>query len=334
VKTQWVKSLHPGLEVATYFGVFDISLAKTKNGLKYLKLLLGDRTGTIEARVWDPDLAEEVYHMLAPGDIAVIRGTVIEFNGLQINVEHCRKTDKSRLNLNDFRPTTEKDIPALLKEFTAKISKVANPYLKTLLETIFEPKFLEQFAHATAARKIHHCYAGGLLEHTIEVMEYCFKVIEVQGEFIDPDLLITGAAIHDLGKLWEYDQNGFTFQRTKEGRLLGGHVILGRDFLREKVKLVKNFPKELSLHLEHLILSHHGQREWGAVEEPKTLEAIALHHADLLSARINQVGCLIKNHIGSTCWTNYDRYLGRSLFVPEKQHTPKRTDLPPESETQ
>lgn len=319
VKSLWVKNLQPGVEVATYFGVFDSNMAKTKTGTKYLKLLLGDRTGTVEARVWDSVLAEDLYRMVIPGDVVVIHGTVIEYNGLQINVEHCEKADKSRFDLNDFRPATEKSIPTLLAKLTQGIKQITDPHLKSLLELVFEPDLLTNFTQATAARKIHHAYGGGLLEHTLEVMEYCFKIVEIQGELLDPNLLLTGAVLHDIGKLWEYDQDGLTFQRTEAGCLLGGHVILGRDFLREKIALLNNFPTRLALNLEHLILSHHGQREWGAVEEPKTIEAVALHHADLLSARLNQVTHFVKSHIGTASWTNYNKSLGRSLFVPSKQ---------------
>lgn len=318
MKTQWVKSLRPGAEVATYFAIFDMSLAKTKSGAKFLKLLLGDRTGMIEARVWDPNLAEELYRMVAPGDIAIVRGTVTEFNGLQISIDTCLKTDKSHLDLNDFRPVTDKNISQMLNRFSQALRQVAQPALRALLDRVFTPDFLGTFARATAARTIHHAYGGGLLEHTLEVMEYCGKILEVQGEVLNADLLLAGAALHDIGKLWEYDQSDLTFQRTGAGRLLGGHVILGRDFVREQIARCEAFPAELALHLEHLILSHHGQREWGAVEEPRTVEAVALHHADLISARLNQVTQLVKSHRGAAPWTSFDRHLGRSLYVPEK----------------
>jgi len=324
VKTQWVNGLQAGVEVASYFGIFDLSLAKTKSGAKFLKLVLGDRTGTIEARVWDSNLAEDLYRMIAPGDIAIVRGTVTEFNGLQINIDTCLKTDKSHLDLNDFRPATEKNIPQMLNKFTQGLKQVAHPDLKALLERVFTPDFLNNFARATAARTIHHAYSGGLLEHTLEVMEYCAKILEVQGELLNADLLRAGAALHDIGKMWEYDQTDLTFQRTGAGRLLGGHVILGRDFLREQLAAMIAFPANLALHLEHLILSHHGQREWGAVEEPRTVEAVALHHADLISARLNQATHLVKSHRGAAPWTNFDRHLGRSLYVPGKSGAGKK----------
>lgn len=316
MKNQWVKSLQPGHAVATYFGIFDISIGKTKSGGKFLKLLIGDRTGTVEGRVWDPALAEDLYRELSPGDVAIVHGTVTEFNGLQVNIEACMKADKSDIDLNDFRPVTEKDIAEMRRQLQVMIERIGSPHLSNLLEAIFTPEFLDAFSTATAARQVHHAYAGGLLEHTLEVMEYCITVTEVQGERLNGDLLLTGAMLHDVGKLWEYDQSGLTFRRTGIGQLLGGHVILGHDFLRDKLAEIEDFPEGLAVHLDHLILSHHGQREWGAVEEPRTIEAVALHHADLMSARINQVGQMVKSHRGPDSWTSYDRRLGRSIYIP------------------
>jgi 3'-5' exoribonuclease len=316
MKKQWVKGLRPGLQVASHFGVFDLGLAKTKSGAKYLRITLGDRTGTVEARVWDSGLAEDLCRAIAPGDVAAVSGTVVEFNGLQINVESCLKTERSQIDLDDYRPCTEKDTGEMLARFTGITDRVANPWLRDLLACTLTPEVLPQFARATAARVIHHAYGGGLLEHTLEVLEYCLKILEVQGEGMDPDVLVTGAALHDIGKLREYDQDGLDFRRTDAGRLLGGHVILGRDLVRDRLASLPGFPDRTALHLEHLILSHHGQREWGAVEEPRTLEAFALHQADLLSARLNQAARVVKSRLDGADWTPYDKHLGRSLFRP------------------
>jgi 3'-5' exoribonuclease len=319
VKTQWVKTIRPGMDVSTYFGVFDLNIGTNKHGGKFLKILLGDRTGTVEGRVWDSALAEDIYHTIAPGDIVIVQGVATEFNGIQIDLDSCTKVDKELVELNDFRPVTDKEIPLLIRQFTQELEKVTTPALQTLLTRIFNPSFLSRFSRATAARTIHHAYSGGLLEHTIEVISYCMQVCKIHEEQISHDLLITGAALHDIGKLWEYDQNGLTFQRTKEGRLLGGHVILGYNFVCDQIKELKDFPTQIALHLKHLILSHHGHKEWGAVEEPHTLEAVALHHADLMSARLNQVEQVIKSYHGDDNWTNYDRHLGKSIYVPEKE---------------
>lgn len=316
MKSQWVKTLRPGLEVASYFGIFNLNIGKTKSGAKFLKVRLGDRTGTVEGRVWDSAMAEDLYQTLAMGDVVIVQGIVTEFNGLQVNLDTCTKVDKEHVELNDFRPCIDKNIPKLLEEFQLQLSSVTAPPLKSLLETIFDPEFMVGFSRATAARTIHHAYGGGLLEHTLEVIIYCSKICEIQGEVINSDLLVTGAALHDIGKIWEYDQECLSFSHTEDGRLLGGHVILGYDFLRQQIAEVKDFPKKLARQLLHMILSHHGHKEWGAVEEPHTVEAMALHYADLMSARINQVSRLVKSYQGSEHWTSFDRYLGRSLYVP------------------
>jgi len=317
LKNQWVNTLRSGDHVSSYFGIVDLNIGITKTGAKFLKIRLGDRTGTVEGRVWDSALAEDLYQTLSLGDIVIVQGTVTEFNGLQVNLDACIKVDKEDVELNDFRPCTEKNISDMLDKFNELLASITTPPLKSLLGTIFDADFLNKFSRAAAAKTIHHAYGGGLLEHTLEVMHYCDQVCAIQGEGIDRDLLLTGAALHDIGKLWEYDQEGFSFNKTEEGKLLGGHVILGYDFVQKKIDLVNGFPKKLALHLSHMILSHHGLKEWGAVEEPHTLEAVALHYADLLSARVNQVSQLIKSHSGCEHWTNYDRNLGRSIYVPE-----------------
>lgn len=317
MKSQWVKTLRPGLEVASYFGIFNLNIGKTKNGAKFLKVQLGDKTGVVEGRVWDSTLAEDLYRTLSLGDIVIVQGIVTEFNGLQLNLETCTKVDKEHVELNDFRPCTDKDIPTLLENFQLQLNRVTDPSLSSLLEAIFDTDFLADFSRATAARTIHHAYGGGLLEHTLEVMIYCSKICEIQGEAINSDLLITGATLHDIGKMWEYDQECLSFNHTEDGRLLGGHVILGYDFLRQQIAKIKDFPENLARQLLHMILSHHGLKEWGAVEEPHTVEAVALHYADLMSARINQVSQLVKSHQGTEHWTSFDRFLGRSLYVPE-----------------
>ena len=332
MKTQWVKGLQPGLEVASHFGVFDLGLARTKNGAKYLKAVLGDRTGMIEARVWDSGLAEELYRRIGPGDVAVVSGTVVEFNGLQINIETCLKADQTELEINDYRPCTDQDTARMLERFTEITGQVSDPWLRTLLAAAFNQNRLRQFAQATAARVIHHAYSGGLLEHTLEVLEYCLKILELQGELLSPDVLLTGAALHDIGKLWEYDRTGLAFQRTDRGRLLGGHVILGRDCLRDLIAAIDGFPDGLALHLEHLILSHHGQREWGAVEEPHTLEAIALHQADLHLRPAQPGGACDQITANPPApEPDFDRHLGCSLFMPERTVLRKHREPPAES---
>lgn len=317
VKSQWVKTLRPGLEVASYFGIFNLNIGKTKSGSKFLKVRLGDKTGTVEGRVWDSALAEDLYQTLSTGDVVIVQGIVTEFNGLQLNLDTCNKVNKEHVELNDFRPCTDKDISKLLEEFQALLDSITDPPLDSLIKTIFKADFLADFSCATAARTIHHAYGGGLLEHTLEVMNYCSKICEIQGEVINRDLLLIGAVLHDVGKMWEYDQECLSFNHTEDGRLLGGHVILGYDFLRQQIALVDEFPDSLAKQLLHMILSHHGHKEWGAVEEPHTVEATALHYADLMSARINQVSQLVKSHQGQGDWTGFDRFLGTSLYIPE-----------------
>jgi 3'-5' exoribonuclease len=163
---------------------------------------------------------------------------------------------------------------------------------------------------------IHHNYLGGLLEHTMEVADYCELIYKLQGQNMNRDILIAGAILHDVGKVFEYKKNSITFAFTEESKMLGGHIILGRDFI------IKNYPSCLSTiirqHLEHLILSHHGKKEWGAVIEPQTLEAIALHQADLNSARVNQADILVEKTNEQDEWTEFDKYMQKSIKLYNK----------------
>lgn len=316
-----MKDLCPGMTASTYLVVHEMEMAKTRSGDDYLKLKLGDRSGIIEARVWEKSLAREMYDRVAPEEIVFVKGYVVEYNGLQLNVESFSKVDRSLIQIGDFRPSTEKDVGKMLVRFGELLASVKHRELSGLLKAVFEPSLLSEFSLAAAGRRVHHNYSGGLLEHTLEVLEYCLNVIQLQGRYINPDLLLAGAALHDIGKLWEYDQGGISFRLTEKGKLIGGHVILGRDFVCDAIEKIGGMDEELEIQLEHLILSHHGRREWGAVEEPKTVEAISLHYADLLSARINQAGLVLASGHGRERWTSVDRFLGKSLFRPKEAHT-------------
>ncbi len=147
-------------------------------------------------------MAEALYREITSGDMVDITGSVTEYNGnLQINIETCFKADKTAAILNDCRPCTEKNVAEMLSRFSQIIGQVHDPSLTELLTAIFAPDMITQFSQTTAARTIHHAYAGGFLEHTLEVMEYCLKILDVQGDMMNPDLLLAGAALHDIGKL-------------------------------------------------------------------------------------------------------------------------------------
>ena len=320
-----------GDRVQTVLGVHEFSLARynrpNRSGEQYLRLVLGDRTGTMEARIWDTDTALQVFHEVKPEDLVIVTGTVQEFNGLQLNLATCRTADWDSVDPADFRPLAGRPVEEMWHSFDCLAAQIRNEHWERLLDRIWTTEFKKIFAAAPAGRQVHHNYGGGLLEHTLEVMEYCRLAYDLQGNGMDRDLLLMGAMLHDIGKVEEYDLNSLTFRLSEHGKLLGGHIILGRDMIRDWIDQVGEFPAEQAQALEHMILSHHGVPEWGSPVTPKTMEAICLHQADLLSARVNQAYRVVSAPLGGdTGWSAFDRYLGRSLRIPTGLQTEDTED--------
>ncbi len=309
-KNVWVQDLQKGRRVEEFFAVGQINKAKKKSGEDYLRFIIVDKTGHLEARIWDDKLASKMEMEISEGQIIQIRGVVVEYGGLQIHVDNYSVEDSTSFQEEDFRPFTKRDLRLMWNEITAIIEEINNPYIKELLSKIYGEN-QSSIMQCVAGKKVHHNYGGGLLEHTLEVVDFC-KVASKHQVNINSDVLLAGALLHDVGKIFEYDHSKITYDTTISGKLLGGHVILGRDFIRDNYPA--DFPEKVAIVLEHLILSHHGQKEWGAVEEPKIIEAITLHYADLMSARINQAG-LILSEASEGEWSMYDKFLGTSLFL-------------------
>ncbi len=315
---QFVKDLKIGSQVQAQFVVADVKelsySAPSKSGEYFVKLLLGDISGTIKGIIWDKSMVTEP---IRPDDVLLVSGEVTDYYGPQLVVNYFQKLDKDKINRHHFQPSSSRDSREMWCSLLRITSQaVSNPYLNKLLQVIFDDqKILDRFMLAPAAKTIHHNYLGGLLEHTLEVAEICLKLIELYPEKLDGSLLVTGSVLHDLGKIEEYDLDSFTFQQTDRGRLLG-HISIGAGMIREKVQEVSGFPDPLMLALEHMILSHHGEKEWGSPEVPQIFEAFALFHADLLSARMKQFFHVMdKNHQKDSTWTEWDRFLGRRVFT-------------------
>lgn len=308
---QFIADLKDRDVVKSQFMVYKKQLRDFKNKPgKYLTLTLGDKTGQIEAKGWDK--AEELALRFAENDIVLLEGQVELFNDkLQLKVVNLHKVDK--YDLSDFLPITSKDVDKLFNYI--KSVKIQNHYLKSLLESFFnDEKFVTSFKKAPAAKSLHHCYLGGLIEHTYEVVKICEVVCELFPQ-IDRELLFTGAILHDIGKIKELK---FTkvIDYTDEGRLIG-HVVMGERIISERMTTIAGFPKELKMRLSHLLLSHHGEYEWGSPKRPKTLEACTLHYAENLDAQINRFILLIEKEKDKT-WANYDRLLERHIYIGEQ----------------
>ncbi|MEW6032538.1 MAG: HD domain-containing protein [Bacillota bacterium] len=261
----------------------------------FLALELCDASGCVQARVWDN--AEVLQAAVTVGGFVRVVGKVSLYNGQrQINVTDLEAVPEEQVNLADFQPTSIQDPEQMEQRLRNLIAAIACPHLRALNESFFtDPEFWALFRRAPAAKTIHHATLGGLLEHTLAVAEIC---LDVAGRYrslpgdkaaprLDTDLLVTGALLHDVGKTKELSWTR-QFDYTVEGRLVG-HIVLGAEMVTERAGRLPGFPAETLLELRHMVLSHHGQYEWGSPKRPKTLEAMILHCVDDLTAKVDTI---------------------------------------------
>jgi len=318
MKKQFIKDLRIGDEVETQ--VLVIEAAKVafssshRAGEHFLKLILADVSGRVKAVMWDPSEGDKA---VAENDIIFISGSVSDYHGPQIVINELRKLDPGMVNRSFFQPVSPRNRDTMIAEFRDVMDKVIeNSELKKLLALFFtDSDFFNKFSLAPAARTVHHNYLSGLLEHTLEVIEVCRTLNRLYPGRMEEDLLLTGAILHDIGKIEEYNLDSISFEFTDRGKLVG-HISIGVEMLNENITRLPGFSSNLKLELEHMILSHHGMREWGSPEIPKTIHAFALFHADLLSARMGQLNSVIDKHpTESGSWTEWDRFLERSIYI-------------------
>lgn len=309
-----VAELEPGTAVDGTFLVARKEMRDTRTGKKFLDLELLDCTGRrVVARVWDNAVA--IADGFEAGGVVHVRGTAETYrNELQLKLAEVRAVPQEEQDATAYLPRSKQDIAALERRLAEVVKSIGNEHLRELLLRMFrDQEFREQFRTAPGAKSIHHAYVGGLCEHTVEVVALCERVAEVFPA-LDRDLLLTAAILHDVGKLKELTWDT-SFDYSDEGALLG-HLILGEHMVREQADRIEGFPEELKLRLSHMILSHHGTGEFGSPKAPMTAEAVALHHAEDLDAKVN----LFLEHIedareGAHRWTDRHFALGRRLYV-------------------
>jgi 3'-5' exoribonuclease len=313
----YVQQLADGASVEEIYLVSDKQLRANRNGNLYLQLDLRDRTGTINARLWNA--GEQLFRSFEPGDFLSIRGKVQLFQGaLQIILSHVERASADQVELADFLPHTEKDVSKLLERLRQIMLHLSNPHLRALVECfLMDEPLMDSFSKAPAGVSVHHAYLGGLLEHVVTLLEGADRLCPLYPE-LDRDVLLTGIFLHDIGKVRElsYDK---TFVYTDEGQLVG-HLVIGVEMLNEKAARVpdltgERFPPELLLRLKHLILSHHGTYEFGSARLPMTPEAIALHHLDNFDAKVHTFTREIRaDRNQASTWTPFNQALQRRLF--------------------
>lgn len=315
---QFIKDLKIGSRVQTELVVIDVKelsfSAPSKAGDFFLKLQLGDVSGTIKGIIWDRSMVTEP---LRPDDIIYVSGEVNEYQGPQLVISCYEKLDRRNVNRDHFQASCNRDRDEMWEEMISLFrSTVKDVHINQLFDAFLSDEHLAwKFKLSPAARVIHHNYLGGLLEHTLEVMELAREISRMYPERINPSLLMAGALFHDIGKIEEYDLNSFSFLQTDRGRLLG-HITMGVEIVRDLINKIAGFPPQLQTRLEHILISHHGEKEWGSPEIPLTFTAFALFHADLLSARLKQFDQVLeKNEDRTGEWTEWDAFLGRKIYV-------------------
>jgi 3'-5' exoribonuclease len=302
----------PDLEdVTACFAIHSLTVGRTRADAPFLRMQLADCYGIIEARMWDG--VEQVVDVLRPGMYVGVRGRIERYQEeRQLRVEEIAPV---RVELDDlvlFLPRSARPAEHMEAELTALIASVADAPLRRLLDSMLGPDSDtgHAFRMAPAAKQNHHAYLGGLLEHTLSMARVCDLLASHYGAVLDRDLLITGALLHDIGKVREIGaRSGFPY--TDEGKLLG-HILLGLQMVADAAAAIADLSPPRLLLLQHLIASHQGRYEWQSPREPRTLEALILHYADDIDAKMTQAGALV--HAVGGGWTAYDRSLGRDFL--------------------
>lgn len=292
---------------------FEKSLQTTKNGSAYLALVLGDSAGRVPGRVWDE--AEHYDQLFQAGDVIRFRGRINSYQGRrQVVVNQLRRVDPSEVDLSRFVPASPRDLAEMEAELERVVETLGEPFL-SLCRTIFkDSEIRSDFCTVPAAQSVHHAYLGGLLEHTLSVVRAAEAIARLYPD-LHRDLLLSGALLHDLGKTREYALSPAP-TTTTAGRLVG-HIIFGVEMI--KARMDPDFPAELADELIHLIISHHGQLDFGSPKTPQTLEAVALNLADDLDAKMVGIKELLDE--SQEDWTAYSRLYGRYFYKGSRSRT-------------
>ncbi len=324
VKSTYVKNIKENTEVDDLFLVKDKNSGMTRNGKPYWALNLSDKTGEVKGRIWDN--AAKLGNNFSQGDIVRIKSYAILYQGsLQLNISAIAQQSGDYSMLSEFLPASSHDPDKTLDEFLSFTEYLQDKHLKDLIAAVFnDENIATAFKKAPAAKTIHHDYLGGLLEHTLNVVKLAIDVSKYYRN-INRDILLVGAMLHDIGKIHElsYERN---FDYTDAGRLVG-HITLGVEIIAAKINQLPDFPEAQAMILKHLILSHHGQYDFGSPKRPKTLEALLLSYLDDIDAKMYELAQFIKRERQPDAkWTGYhrifDRYIYTDTFIEDEIDSP------------
>jgi len=316
MKSPFIIDLKPNQVVTTTFLVHNKDVRQKKSGDPYLSLLLADRTGEIDAKMWDN--VAEVMETFERDDFVKVKGLLQVFqNRLQLTIHKMSRVPDVEVNFADFFPASERDPSEMFAELQGIAAGFQNPHLRALLDAFLKDEPLARmYRVAPAAKHVHHAYLGGLIEHVLSLCRLSRMMAEHYKD-IDLDLLLTGVILHDIGKVAEltYDRS---FGYSSEGQLIG-HIAIGLRFLHEKLQRLPDFPPRLRVLVEHLILSHHGELEFGSPKVPQFPEAMLLHHLDNLDSKMECMRALAaKDRLVEGCWTSYSSSLERAVLKKAK----------------
>lgn len=304
---RYIETLREGERISDVYLVKSKNAALTKAGKPYDNVVLQDKTGTLDAKIWDPgsgaiDEFEAMDYVAITGDITSFQGS------LQCSIKRARKVSVGEYDPSDYLPTSEYNVEDMYKELLVFVDSVKNPYLNQLLLVFFKnPEFEKKFKFHSAAKSVHHGFVGGLLEHTLSVTRNCSYFAKAY-PILNRDLLLTASMFHDIGKLKElstFPENDY----TDAGQLLG-HIMIGAEWVGEEIRKIEGFPVVLANELKHCILAHHGELEFGSPKKPALIEAVALSFADNIDAKLETVKEMLKTVPENNLeWQGYNRLL-------------------------
>ena len=312
---------HENKVVTSNFVVVAKQIKPKKTGEPYLALTLGDRSGQLEAKMWDN--VEEVLEAFDQDDFLKVKGLINKYkNRFQLTIHKLRKLGESEIEFADYLPKTTKNIDELWQTLTEFVASFQDAHLKALVQAFMaDPEIAAAYRNAPAAKTLHHAYIGGLLDHVVSLFRSCDLIVRNYPQ-VNRDLLLTGAFLHDIGKIHELTYNR-SFTYTTRGQLLG-HMIIELEMLQAKLAAIPDFPPELKTLIEHLIISHHGEYEFGSPKLPMFPEALVLHYLDDLDSKMEAMRAQFEREADlESAWTSYNASLGRPLLDSAKFLNPK-----------
>ncbi|HAG51125.1 MAG TPA: HD family phosphohydrolase [Deltaproteobacteria bacterium] len=329
MKKTFIKDIKEKDKVEDIFLATRKETGMSKSGKAYLNIKLMDKTGELEARIWDE--ADELSKNFERNDFVKIRGYAVVYQGgVQLNISDIAKIGNDAIAITDFLPTSSREPDEMMEKLESIIAGIKNNHIRKLLTAFLEDREIKNLLKlAPAAKSMHHPYLGGLLEHVLSLCKLIHNVTE-HYQNIDKDLLLAGAILHDIGKLYELKFER-AFDYSDEGRLLG-HITIGISMIDKKLEAIPEFPEETAILLKHMLLSHHGYLEFGSPKRPKTVEAVILYYLDDMDSKIQSMQALIeKEKEVDSKWTSYhklyDRYIYKGRYQGENETVDKNNKV-------